>query len=211
MTYVKSRIKFNTFNTFNNVETICWLKVTDYMRGWARCALGCGTKIGKEPLISLYQIMGAKEVLEIGTDDDLPDHGTPGNAMSATWRCALEVGLEYDPATMECIYGVTEEALEQYLPIACPPTAMTVNGISRAWTNDTCFGREQAMALQKLLREAFWTAVGQYSKQYAQEHRGEKYAQVEMIEAFCRETKTDDMYVEAMRREWQRRNKRSRN
>ena len=193
------------------METICWLKVTDYMRGWARCALGCGTKIGKEPLISLYQIMGAKEVLEIGTDDDLPDHGTPDNAMSATWRCALEVGLEYDPATMECIYGVTEETLEQYLPIACPPTAMTVNGISRAWTNDTCFGREQAMALQKLLREAFWTAVGQYSKQYAQEHRGEKYAQVEMIEAFCRETKTDDMYVEAMRREWQRRNKRSRN
>ena len=193
------------------METICWLKVTDYMRGWARCALGCGTKIGKEPLISLYQIMGAKEVLEIGTDDDLPDHGTPGNAMSATWRCALEVGLEYDPATMECIYGVTEETLEQYLPIACPPTAMTVDGISRAWTNDTCFGREQAMALQKLLREAFWTAVGQYSKQYAQEHRGEKYAQVEMIEAFCRETKTDDMYVEAMRREWQRRNKRSRN
>lgn len=193
------------------METICWLKVTDYMRGWARCALGCGTKIGKEPLISLYQIMGAKEVLEIGTDDDLPDHGTPGNAMSATWRCALEVGLEYDPATMECIYGVTEETLEQYLPIACPPTAMTVNGISRAWTNDTCFGREQAMALQKLLREAFWTAVGQYSKQYAKEHRGEKYAQVEMIEAFCRETKTDDMYVEAMRREWQRRNKRSRN
>ena len=193
------------------MEAICWLKVTDYMRGWARCALGCGTKIGKEPLISLYQIMGAKEVLEIGTDDDLPDHGTPGNAMSATWRCALEVGLEYDPATMECIYGVTEETLEQYLPIACPPTAMTVNGISRAWTNDTCFGREQAMALQKLLREAFWTAVGQYSKQYAQEHRGEKYAQVEMIEAFCRETKTDDMYVEAMRREWQRRNKRSRN
>ena len=193
------------------METICWLKVTDYMRGWARCALGCGTKIGKEPLISLYQIMGAKEVLEIGTDDDLPDHGTPGNAMSATWRCALEVGLEYDPATMECIYGVTEETLEQYLPIACPPTAMTVNGISRAWTNDTCFGREQAMALQKLLREAFWTAVGQYSKQYAQEHRGEKYAQVEMIEAFCRETKTDDMYVETMRREWQRRNKRSRN
>ena len=193
------------------METICWLKVTDYMRGWARCALGCGTKIGKEPLISLYQIMGAKEVLEIGTDDDLPDHGTPGNAMSATWRCALEVGLEYDPATMECIYGVTEETLEQCLPIACPPTAMTVNGISRAWTNDTCFGREQAMALQKLLREAFWTAVGQYSKQYAQEHRGEKYAQVEMIEAFCRETKTDDMYVEAMRREWQRRNKRSRN
>lgn len=193
------------------METICWLKVTDYMRGWARCALGCGTKIGKEPLISLYQIMGAKEVLEIGTDDDLPDHGTPGNAMSATWRCALEVGLEYDPATMECIYGVTEETLEQYLPIACPPTAMTVNGISRAWTNDTCFGREQAMALQKLLREAFWTAVGQYSKQYVQEHRGEKYAQVEMIEAFCRETKTDDMYVEAMRREWQRRNKRSRN
>ena len=193
------------------METICWLKVTDYMRGWARCALGCGTKIGKEPLISLYQIMGAKEVLEIGTDDDLPDHGTPGNAMSATWRCALEVGLEYDPATMECIYGVTEETMEQYLPIACPPTARTVNGISRAWTNDTCFGREQAMALQKLLREAFWTAVGQYSKQYAQEHRGEKYAQVEMIEAFCRETKTDDMYVEAMRREWQRRNKRIRN
>lgn len=190
---------------------ICWLKVTDYMRGWMRKALGCGTKIGKEPLISLYQIMGAKEVLGIGIDDELPEHGTPGNAMSATWRCALEMGLEYDPVTMECMYGVTEETLQQYLPIACPPTAMTVDGIMRAWTNDTCFGREQTIALQKLLREAFWTAVGQYSEWYAQEHTGEKYAQVEMIEAFCKETKTDDMYVEAMRREWQRRNKRIRN
>ena len=192
------------------MEAICWLKVTDYMRGWMRKALGCGTKIGKEPLISMYQITGAKEVLETGTDEELPEHGTPGNAMSATWRCALEVGLEYDPATMECIYGVTEETLEQYLPIACPPTAMTVDGIMRTWTHDTCFGREQTIALQKLLREAFWAAVEQYSKQYAQEHAGKKYAQVEMIEAFCRETKTDDMYVEAMRREWQRRNKRIR-
>ena len=131
---------------------ICWLKVTDYMRGWMRKALGCGTKIGKEPLISLYQIMGAKEVLGIGIDDELPEHGTPGNAMSATWRCALEMGLEYDPVTMECMYGVTEETLQQYLPIACPPAAITVDGILRAWTNDTCFGREQTIALQKLLR-----------------------------------------------------------
>ena len=190
------------------MEAICWLKITDYMRGWMRKTLCCGMKIGNEPVISLSSIHGAGEVLGFGVEDELPEHGIPGNAMSATWRCALEVGLEYDQDVMESMYGVTEDTLQQYLPIACPRNSMTVDGIMRAWTNDTCFGKEQSTALLKLIREAFWEAVGRYSEQYAQEHTGEQYAQVEMIEAFCKATDTDDSYVEAMRREWQRRNKR---
>ena len=38
------------------MEAICWLKVTDYMRGWVRCALGCGMRIGNELVISLSSI-----------------------------------------------------------------------------------------------------------------------------------------------------------
>lgn len=82
---------------------------------------------------------------------------------------------------------------------------MTRRGVLRPWTHDVNFGEKQAKAVQRLLRNAFWQAVQDFSDCYAREHRDEKYAQIDMIEAFCRDTDTPDIYADAMRREWQRR------
>ena len=62
--------------------------------------------------------------------------------------------------------------------------------------------------MQQLLRDAFWEAVERFDSAYAQKMGGKDYPAVDMIEAFCAETKTPDLYVDAMRREWQRRQKR---
>ena len=48
----------------------------------------------------------------------------------------------------------------------------------------------------------------EFSEEYAKEHAGQKYAQEDMVEAFCKETSTDARHVAAIRREWQRRRKR---
>lgn len=187
------------------MDNICWLKITDYMHGWARKTLGGTRMIKNQPMLSVRHLDGVPDVLMMGVDDELPDGGKPGNAMSATWRNALEAGIVIDPAAMESEFGATREVLEQYMPIACPVNAVSKDGVIRPWTEDTCFGKQQAIALQRLIREEFWKAVGEYSKEYARKHRGEKYAQADMIEAFCKEYRTDDIYVEAIRREWLRR------
>lgn len=82
---------------------------------------------------------------------------------------------------------------------------LTENGVLRPWTNDTCLGRRQANELIVVIREAFWAGVEEFNREYARQHRGEKYAAVDMIEAFCRDTQTPDIHVDAMRHEWQRR------
>lgn len=194
----------------SNKMPICWLRVTDYMQGWLRTECGGTLTVKGEPVLSVRYLPGMREVMMMETDDELPGVGAQANSMSDTWRNALEAGITIDAATMEKEYGVTREVLRQYLPIACPRKTVSKDGIIRPWTNDTCFGKKQTIELLKVLREAFWRAVGEFSERYAHEHQGEKYAQVEMIEAFCRETKTEDTYVEAMRREWQRRLKRVR-
>ena len=65
-------------------------------------------------------------------------------------------------------------------------------------------------AERKLLREAFWKGVEDFDREYAAKHNGSKYAAVDMIEAFCVDTGTPDIHVDALRREWQRRVKRKR-
>lgn len=192
-----------------NNTTICWLKITDYMRGWIRSTLGGTQTVKGQPVISVHYLPGASEIMMMPTVDVLPGNGKLGIAISATWRNALDAGIAIDAATIESEYGVTREILRQYMPIACPRRAVSKDGIIRPWTNDTCFGKKQAMELLRLLRDAFWSAVWEFSARYAEERPGEKYAQVEMIEAFCRLSRTDDLYIEAIRREWQRRVKRA--
>lgn len=189
---------------------ICWLRVTDYMQGWMRTALGGSMSVKGQPVLSVRLLDGVREVMMMPTNDEMPKGGVQDAAMSATWRNALEAGLALDPAVMEKEFGASRELLRQYVPIACPRKSVSKDGILRPWTNDTCLGKRQAIALTRLLRDEFWKAVERFSEEYAGEHQGEKYAQVEMIEAFCKATHTDDTHVEAMRREWQRRCKRGR-
>lgn len=186
---------------------ICWLKITDYMRGWCRHTLGTRMRVHGEPVISVTRLPGAQEALAMEAVEELPA-GKPGNAISATWMNALQTGAALDPQAVQLEYGVSRDDLRQYLPIACPDNAFTDDGIIRPWTHDIAFGDKQSTAMQKVLRDAFWAALRQFSGRYQRQQHGRHYPQIQMIEAFCKSTRTDDIYAEAMRREWQRRLKR---
>lgn len=183
---------------------ICWLKITDYIRGWARITLGSSLCVREEPVLIVTQLPGAQEALLLGTVDRLPKSKL-GNAISATWMNALEAGIAIDPVGVQLEYGIGADTLCQYLPIACPANAFSEDGTLRPWTHETAFGERQSVVMQRVIRESFWTAVRQFSEKYARLRNGESYAQIEMIEAFCKHAHTDDIYAEAIRREWQRR------
>ncbi len=186
---------------------ITWLRVTDYMHGWIQQELTGELKIQEQRVVCVQHLRGAREVLRMETVE-APVERPVGKSISSTfWNC-IEAGLDIDEDAMRETYGVTREDLKLYLPIECPPKCLTRNGVLRRWTGDTRFGRQQTSAMQQLLRDTFWEAVERFDRAYAQKMGSKDYPAVDMIEAFCAETKTPDIYVDAMRREWQRRQKR---
>jgi len=190
------------------LPAICWLRVTDFLLGWLDYELSGGVRVNNRRVVSVQHLDGARAALRMETVDDTMEPGAVGSAMSAARYNCVAAGMTLNPEVVKQLYGVTKEELALFVPIECPRLALTNNGVLRPWTSATCFGQKQATALNRLLREAFWQAVGEFSEQYTRQRRGEKYAQEEMIEAFFRETKTSDIHVEAIRREWQRRCKR---
>lgn len=191
------------------LPAVCWLRITDYMHGWMQHELGGAARIKEQRVICIQHLPGARKVLRMETVEESMGEGPVGNSMSATWRNCLEAGLRLDAAAVERMYGVNEENMKLFIPIECPKLCLTKNGVLRPWTLDVNFGQRQATALQRLLREVFWQAVSDYADEYSRLHPNERYAQIDMIEAFCEETETPDLYAEAMRREWQRRQKRA--
>ena len=188
------------------LPAIVWLKVTDYMHGWLQYELGGSIRMGDKKVISVQHLPGARDILRMETEMEV--RKPVGLAVSATWWNCIEAGMTIDRETVERVFGLTREDLELFEPIECPKICLTKGGVLRPWTNDVCFSKRQASAMQQLLRDAFWQAVEQFDRSYAQKMEGKKYPAVDMIEAFCAETKTPDLYVAAIRREWQRRQKR---
>ena len=171
---------------------------------------GSKVTVGGHKVLCLQYLDGARDVLRMESASDValsPDLPV-GMSMSAHRYSMLSAAMVLSAAVVERMYHVTAEELQQFVPIECPRLCLTEEGLLRPWDSDTMLSRTQALQLQGLLRQAFWRAVEQYARQYARRHAGERYAQEEMIEAFCRETKTSELYVPALRREWQRRCKR---
>ena len=187
------------------IPVVAWLKVTDHMHAWLQYELGGGARVGDQKVISVQHLPGARDVLRMESSNDTATPERVASSMSAARRNCVVAGLELDREVTERLYGLTMDQVDLFVPIEAPRMCMTVTGVMRPWTLSVSFGREQASALQRLLRHEFWKAVDRYNLAYAARMNGEKYAQVDMIEAFCRETGTPDLYVEAMRREWQRR------
>lgn len=187
---------------------VTWLKVTDYMHPWLQLTLGCRWRVRDQKVVCILHIPGVREVLmeqEVTDDFTMDPKQGVGNSMSCTRRNCYQQGLVVDPGVMEREYGVTKELMALFVPIECPKLAMTKHGILRPWSLDYSLSRSQANDLRELLREEFWKAVGEFSMEYASKHEGQRYAQANMIEAFCAETKTPDIFVDAMRNEWHRR------
>jgi len=192
----------------NEMPAIVWLKVTNYMHGWIQRELGGGLRIGDQRVVSVQHLPGARDILSMEAAEGAQQHPVD-IAMSAEWKNCIEAGLELEEGTMEREYGITRETLKLFIPIECPKMCLTKNGVLRPWTLDVCFSPRQASAMKRLLRAAFWDGVARYNREYALKAGGRKYPAIDMIEDFCAETKTPDIYADALRREWQRRVKRS--
>lgn len=191
-----------------DVPAIVWLKMTDYMHGWLQWELGGEARVKDQRVVCVQHLPGARAILRMETVEDMMEKKPIGNVMSATRKNCMEAGLNIDEDVMAREYGVTREAMKLFVPVECPKMCLTKSGVLRPWTLDVCLGREQAAAMQRLLRNAFWQAVEEYDAMYARKMNGKKYPAVDMVEEFCMDTETPDLYVEAIRREWQRRVKR---
>ncbi len=187
-----------------NTPAICWLKMTDYTHGWLQHEFGCEARVGGKPIICIQHLPGAREILRMEASEETIGHRVVGNAMSSTLYNCIEAGMVLDPQVVEELYGITSEQLKLYVPVECPKMCVTETGVLRPWTLDVYFGKIQTTALQRLLRREFWKAVRDYDMQYAEKRGSRNYPAVEMVEDFCADTDTPDMYAEAIRREWQR-------
>ena len=190
------------------LPVICWLKVTDYMQGWVQKELGGKVIVNGKRVVSVQHLAGARDVMRMETKEETMAPRQVGIAMSATLKNCIDAGMVLDAEAVERMYGITKEALALFLPIECPKMALTKDGVLRPWTNDVCFGRRQAKAVEKLLFCEFWKAVAEFDKEYAEKLCGEKYPAKEMVEAFCETSETYSYHVDTIRREWMRQRER---
>ncbi|MBP5425053.1 MAG: hypothetical protein J6Y33_03150 [Prevotella sp.] len=191
------------------VPPIVWLKMTDYMHGWLQWELGGASRIKDQRVLSVQHLPGARDILRMESFEDLMmDPAEVGNAMSAARRNCLSAGMDIDAGLIEREYGLTKDGLKLFVPVECPRNCLTKQGVLRPWTLNVSFSARQATAMQRLLRQTFWDGVAEYDAAYARNTNGRRYPAIEMIEAFCKDTGTSEVYAEAIKREWQRRVKR---
>ena len=187
---------------------IVWLKVTEYMHGWLQHELGGAVMVRGLRVLCANHLPGARDVLRMETEEDSLEPRPIDNVMSDNRKKCVSAGLDLDQSVVKQLYGLTKDSVRMFLPVECPRVCMTKSGVLRSWNLDVSLGRKQALAMQDLLRKAFWRAVELYNHDYAVKMGGRRYTAEEMIEDFCADTGTPDLYVEAIRREWQRRVKR---
>ena len=195
-------------NREGNQPAMAWLRVTDYIHGWLERELGGEVMAHGRRVVSLQHLPGAKAAFRMQAAEDTMEPVKVKDSMSVTRRNCIEAGMTLDAEATAELYGVTREELALFVPVECPKVCLTRLGVIRPWTWDVSFGRQQATKLQGIVREAFWTAVTDFDQEYVEEQGGRRYAAKEMIEAFCKETRTPSYHVDAIRREWQRRKKR---
>ena len=192
----------------DKTPAVAWLWMAGYMHTWLEGEFGGSARTHDKPVLSVSVIPGAKDILRMATEEDMLGPENIGISLSASRMSMLEAGLQLDADTVGRMYGATDKDLQLYVPIECPSKTLTKYGVLRPWTHDVRFGRNQANLLRNLLRAEFWKAVEAYDGCYAEEMVGTPYPAIEMVSAFCQATKTPEMYVDEIRREWQRREKR---
>lgn len=192
------------------MPAIVWLRVTEFIMGWLVYEYGSKVMVNGRRVVCLQHLDGVRDILRMETVDDMelsPDLPVE-LSLSASRYGVISAAMALNPEATERIYHQSLEQLQQFVPIECPRLRLTQEGLLRPWSGDAMLGDAQAKALLRLLREAFWEDVERFARRYASEHEGERYAQEDMIAAFCRMTRTSELHIEAIRREWQRRCKR---
>lgn len=193
------------------MPAIAWLRVTEFIRGWLDYELGSKVMVNGRRVVCLQHLDGVRDILRMETvdDTDLSPDLPVELSLSASRYGLISAAMTLSPEATERMYHLSPEQMQQFVPIEVPRVRLTEEGLLRPWGGDAMFGEHQAKALLRLLRHCFWEGVERFARRYARQHEGEKYAQEDMIVAFCRMTKTSELHIEAIRREWQRRCKRA--
>ena len=193
------------------MPAIAWLRVTEFIRGWLVYEYGSKVMVNGRRVVCLQHMDGVRDILRMETVADMklsPDLPVE-LSLSASRYGLISAAMTLSPEATERMYHLSLEQMQQFVPIECPRVRLTEEGLLREWGGDAMLGDAQAKALLRLLREAFWEDVERFARRYAREHEGEKYAQEDMIAAFCKMTRTSELHIEAIRRERQRRAKRA--
>lgn len=191
------------------MPAIAWLRVTEFIRGWLDYEFGSKVMVNGRRVVCLQHLDGVRDILRMETADDMelsPDLPV-GLSLSASRYGVISAAMTLSPEATERVYNLSLEELLSFVPIEVPRVRLTQEGLLREW-GDAMFGEQQAKELLRLLRHYFWESVERFARRYAIEHEGERYAQEDMIVAFCKMTRTSELHIEAIRREWQRRQKR---
>lgn len=192
------------------MPAIAWLRVTGFLSGWLDYEFGSKVMVNGRRVVCLQHLDGVRDILRMETVDDTelsPDLPVE-LSLSASRYGVISAAMTLSPEATERVYHLSLEELLSFVPIEVPRVRLIEEGLLREWGGDAMFGEQQAKELLRLLRHYFWESVERFARRYAIEHEGERYAQEDMIVAFCKMTRTSELHIEAIRREWQRRCKR---
>ena len=190
--------------THSTTIPIAWLHITGYAHDWLSNEYGGSVRLYGKPVVSIAHLSGAKDILRMETVDDMAAPEDSRLAMSAMRMDCMEAGIALSPETIRRMYGMTAEQLKMFVPIECPKMALTKYGVLRPWNRTTSFGKRQAMALNRLLMKNFWQAIEDYNTALCEAGKAPGTA-ISVIEGFCEKTGTGEIWIEDLRREWQRR------
>lgn len=181
---------------------VAWLSITNYMHEWLFHEFGGAVRLNGKQVLSIAHLPGAKELLRMQTQDDVMNEVPTLWSLSAMRMDFLQAGVTLG-VKGDGGLEMSKEKLDTFVPVECPKMALTQNGVLRPWSRVTSFGQKQAFALIKMLRSEFWKTVADYEKQFKWP-AGTPRTTIAMIESFCQDTGTPDIYTDDLRREWQR-------
>ena len=185
---------------------MAWLKMPGYMIAWLEGEYGGSIERHGHKLLSTNHLPNVRRIMKQETEEDIMVSSEEWQSLSQTRMNCIQTGLSLNPEAMAAWMQVDTKQIAQYVLMECPRLALTKNGVLRPGTRDTAFSRRQARLLQAELQKAFWNSVNTYDAHYAETHEGH-YPAVDMVAAFCEETGTDEVYIQEIRREFQRKRK----
>lgn len=191
---------------------VAWLRMTEYTHDWlARCYGGKLALYGK-PILSVAHLPGVHKALQMEIFEDMQEvapaqdkHSEAKDvlSLSAMRMDCLQNGCKVSPEAIGRLCGLTREQLGAFVPVECPRMALTAFGVLRPWSRTMAFSRAQSNELIRLLRTAFWQAVTDYEARLREAGEMPDTA-IELIEGFCKENGIGELYMEDLRRQWQR-------
>ena len=113
------------------MPALCWLRVTDYIKGWLRYELGGVNRVNGQYVVSLQHLEGARAILRMETVNDTMEPSMSGNAMSATRYNCVAAGTVLPRKRCLCLFPLNVPASRLH-PTACYGRGMPTPVLKRS-------------------------------------------------------------------------------